>query len=148
MFQIRNGDRKSNPLAEDRLHVRDAHDFAPRVEQRSAAVARIDLRSRLDIDEPLKTAVAGTDNPPRNRPLQSQRISNREDFISLFLVVIVTEVDGLEFEIGLFGNLQQGEVEERIERDNLDVVDPPADELSPAPRWKSVTATRVSLSIT
>ena len=95
------------------------------VEQRAAAVARIDLRRRLNVGQPLAVAVLRADDPLGHRAFQTERVADREDFFALFLIIGIGQQDRLERQIFLLGDLQQSQIEELIHGDDLHFVDAP-----------------------
>ena len=125
-LQIRGGDRESQTFREQQLHVCHTDDFAPRVEQRTAAVARIDFGRRLDVDLPFDVPILRADDPLRHRPLQSQRVADREDLFPLLQVILGCQEHRLESQILLHRDLQQRQVEEGIQGHDPNIVDAPA----------------------
>ena len=129
MLHIRDGDRKAQPLTRQQFHAGHTNHLALQVEERPATVARIDLRGGLDEGDPAEIPVPGTDDALRDRPLEPQWVANREALVPLAEIVVASQVCDLELEIFLYGNLQQREVEERVERDDCHVVNPPPHKL-------------------
>ena len=89
---------------------------------------RVGLEEELALDVPAAIA----HDPLRDRPLEAQRIADREDRVAGIDVVIITQDDVARFQVGGQRKLEQGQVEERIQGDDLDVLDPAPGEARPA----------------
>ena len=79
---------------------------------------------------PSDAAAAIADDALGDRPLQTQRIAYRKDRVAGIDVISITQDDVTWFQIGRKRKLEQGQIDERIERDDLDVFDAAAAEPS------------------
>src|SRR5882762_7385763 len=70
------GDRKAQSFTKSDLHIRDADDFAGHIEQRAPAVARIDLRSGLEIKLAAELARLGAENAFSNGAFKTKRAAD------------------------------------------------------------------------
>ena len=61
----------------------------------------------------------------RDAALQPQRVADGEHIFAFLLRAFLGDIDRLEFEVLLHGDLQQRQIEERVEGQDLHVVDPP-----------------------
>ena len=95
------------------------------VEQRPARVPRVDRRVGLEEDLALDIPAPIAHDSLGDRPLEAQRIADREDRVAGIDIVPITQDHVVRFQVGRQGKLEQGQVEERIQRDDLDVLDPP-----------------------
>src|SRR5205823_9489 len=77
-FNRFNRDGKAETLAEGDLHIGNAYDFAGHVEQRTAAVPRVDLCRRLQIKFAAKLPSLGAEDAFGYGALEAQRAADRE----------------------------------------------------------------------
>ena len=121
---------ETQAFAEGDFHVGHANDFTAQVEERTAAVARIDLRRGLQVQLALHRAGLRADDPFGDGPFQSQRTADGEDpFADGQGVRVAEENAGKPWCVFLL-NLEQGQVREFVHRDDPNLLVTPALELS------------------
>ena len=113
------GNRKAQALAKRDFHVRHPHHFARQVEQRSAAVPRIDLRARLQIQLAFQLARLGAQDALRDRALQPQRTADGEHRIAHVQRIRAAQRHMFELRRVLVLDVQQRQVMEFVDRDDL-----------------------------
>src|SRR5690606_1586770 len=118
VLEVVNRNREADRLAAEDLHVRDADDLALVVEERAAAVPRIDRRGRLDVEEAVDRAVAIADDSLRDGSLEPERTSDREHRIAETDILVAPEVGSLEAHAFTVLELEEREIEVGIERDD------------------------------
>ena len=104
----------------------DADDFAAQVEQRSARVARVDRRVGLEhVDAALRghveLAAERADHAHRDGVVEAERIANGHHPVAGLHLFRVAEAGFRQRAAGLFGQLDQGAVGQRVAADHLRV---------------------------
>ena len=121
MLYVVDGYGKAESAVKNISHIRNTDDLARQIKQRAAGIARIDVGIGLDIDKPLKGPVCCADQAVGNGSLEAERIADSEDLLACFDAVDIAEVNEFDPGVAEVLDLQQCQVNKRIDGFDLDV---------------------------
>src|SRR5260221_7311473 len=78
-FDRFNGDREPEAFAKGDLHVSNAYNLSTHIEERAAAVTRINLGCGLQVERPLERTCFGAQDAFSHGPFQTERAADSED---------------------------------------------------------------------
>jgi len=112
---------KTEPFAKGDFHVGDANHFAAHVEQRSAAVARVDLRGGLEIKLATELSRFGAKNAFGHGAFKAKRAADGEHAFTDGQGIGVAHDDVFKFGNVFVFDFQEREIFELIHRDDADL---------------------------
>ena len=123
VLQVPGGDGKVQALPEGNLHVGDADDLAPGVEERSARVAGVDRGVGLNVRQAVEAALCRGDHAQAQGALEAEGIADGEGGLADLDALVGLE--GREDEAAVLGmrDLEQGQIDVVVDGHDFDVLD-------------------------
>src|SRR5690606_21526377 len=123
VLDVAGGNGEAESLARRDAHVGAADDFAVEVEKRTAGVAGVDLGGGLDEGQALEVPLGGCDDTGAQRTLEAKRVADGKDFFTSREILGGLNRHIPEGATVGAGDLDQGEVDVVVDRDDLDIFD-------------------------